>query len=131
MPDFAVIAVPRAGRIGDVLPVRLSCLAKPRGHQASERHRVPESQVPGRGGLRRLVVHVAKPTGNCQSMSQVLARHGPESFDGIVESAGKGHGRLARQFLVEQAPDGIDSLSMGDIARDVRVVSAEDPERVV
>lgn len=119
MPDFASIAVPQAGRIGDVLPARLCCLAKPRGHHASERHRVPD---PGRGGLRRLVVHVAKPTGNCLSMSQVLARHGPESFDGVVGSAGKGHGRPARQFLVEEAPDGIDSLTMGDIARDVRVV---------
>ena len=36
MPDVAAVAVPQAGRIGDVLPVRLSCLAKPRGHQASE-----------------------------------------------------------------------------------------------
>lgn len=64
-------------------------------------------------------------------MSQVLARHSPESFDGVVGSAGKGHGRPARQFLVQQALDGIDSLSMGDIARDVRVVWSEDPDRVV
>ena len=60
-------------------------------------------------------------------MAQALARHGQEVFGDVVGAAGKGHGGPARRFLIKQAPDGIDSLAMGDVARDGRMVPAEDP----
>ena len=114
-------------RVESVMSCRLSCLAKRRGHQASERRRVAESQVSRQGRPRRLVVHGTKQTGKCPLMSQALARHGQEELDGVVGAVGNGHGGPARLFLIKEAPAEIDFLTMRAVARYRRVVLAEDP----
>ena len=54
-----------------------------------------------------------------------------KSLDDVVGAAGKEHSGPARQFLINEAPAGIDFPTMRAIASDRRVVLAEDPGRAV